>query len=417
MRNKDNRERVKYTKEYKNKIVVGSELREIIEGVILGDATVLKRYPVSDAVIKFCQGDRNKDYIFHLYDKFEPLVATPPRQVVLKREKDYVQHMFQTLSFKFINEYRERYYDGNGKKIIPSDIEDKLTERSLVVMGVLICIFVIIYSLSEYELQGMIQRGVLCNLSLSGLNEETNNLLGIFLVGVKGFDEVNPEKSYLNADKDKKLIYDENKKKSGVYCWTNITNGKRYVGSSENLSRRISWYYSFNRINKLEVRSLICRALLKYGYSGFRLDILEYCSKEKVLEREQYYMDLMKPEYNILQVAGSSSGFKHSEETMAKLRARKPSAEQIEKLRERNIEYNARQETKAKARVRMLEINEKKGIRVEVIDTETKETRSYSSIREAARVIGCEHITILRAEKVLKEKGIDKLINERFIVK
>ena len=131
MRNKDNRERVKYTKEYKNKRVVGSESREIIEGVILGDATVLKRYPVSDAVIKFCQGDRNKDYIFHLYDKFEPLVATPPRQVVLKREKDYVQHMFQTLSFKFINEYRERYYDGNGKKIIPSDIEDKLTERSL----------------------------------------------------------------------------------------------------------------------------------------------------------------------------------------------------------------------------------------------------------------------------------------------
>lgn len=131
MRNKDPRERIKYSERYKSSIVIGSELKEIIEGVILGDATVLRRYPKSDAVIKFCQCERNKDYLYHLYDKFEPLVATPPNRVVLRREKDYVQYMFQTLSFKFINEYRERYYDENGKKRVPRDIEDKLTARSL----------------------------------------------------------------------------------------------------------------------------------------------------------------------------------------------------------------------------------------------------------------------------------------------
>lgn len=131
MRNKDPRERIKYSERYKSSIVKGSELKEIMEGVILGDATVLRRYPKSDAVIKFCQCERNKDYLYHLYDKFEPLVATPPNRVVLRREKDYVQYMFQTLSFKFINEYRERYYDENGKKRVPRDIEDKLTARSL----------------------------------------------------------------------------------------------------------------------------------------------------------------------------------------------------------------------------------------------------------------------------------------------
>lgn len=47
MRNKDLRERIKYSKEYKNNIVIGIELREIIVGVILGDATVLRRYPKS----------------------------------------------------------------------------------------------------------------------------------------------------------------------------------------------------------------------------------------------------------------------------------------------------------------------------------------------------------------------------------
>ena len=57
---------------------------------------------------------------------------------------------------------------------------------------------------------------------------------------------------------------------------------------------------------------LINRALLKEGYSSFSLYILEYCDKNNVVKREQYYIDLLNPEYNILKIAGSSLGFKHS---------------------------------------------------------------------------------------------------------
>lgn len=39
---------------------------------------------------------------------------------------------------------------------------------------------------------------------------------------------------------------------------------------------------------------------------------MEYCNKENVINREQYYIDFFKPEYNILQIAGSSLGFKYS---------------------------------------------------------------------------------------------------------
>jgi len=52
------------------------------------------------------------------------------------------------------------------------------------------------------------------------------------------------------------------------------------------------------------------------------LEILEYCdgsTREDLIKREQYYIDLLKPEYNILQKAGSSLGFKHSEETLTKM--------------------------------------------------------------------------------------------------
>jgi len=43
--------------------------------------------------------------------------------------------------------------------------------------------------------------------------------------------------------------------------------------------------------------------------------ILEYCDKEMVIIREQYYIDLLQPEYNILQLAGSSLGYKHTPES------------------------------------------------------------------------------------------------------
>lgn len=93
------------------------------------------------------------------------------------------------------------------------------------------------------------------------------------------------------------------------------------MGSSTNLSRRFRFYYSLlsiERVLKIS-NSHILSAILKYGYSNFKLEILEYCDSKDLLKREQYYIDLLKPEYNILKRAGSSLGFKHSEETLVKL--------------------------------------------------------------------------------------------------
>lgn len=74
---------------------------------------------------------------------------------------------------------------------------------------------------------------------------------------------------------------------------------------------------------------IISKAILKYGYSNFKLEILEYCDVPNVIEREQYYLDLLNPEYNILKTAGSTLGYKHTEETLAKLKARVFTPEQI----------------------------------------------------------------------------------------
>jgi len=62
----------------------------------------------------------------------------------------------------------------------------------------------------------------------------------------------------------------------------------------------------------------ICRALLKHGH-WHGSTILEYCSPEQCLERENYYLCSLPHEYNILPKAGSSLGYKHSGEAKTKI--------------------------------------------------------------------------------------------------
>jgi group I intron endonuclease len=129
-----------------------------------------------------------------------------------------------------------------------------------------------------------------------------------------------PEKVYENADHQKLQILKENKGKSGVYRWVNKdSSGKSYVGSSVNLRRRFTQYFSIKYL-LLYSYMAINRALLKYGYSNFYLTILEYCDPSKCIEREQYYINHFKPEYNISPTAGAPmTDRNHSEETKKKI--------------------------------------------------------------------------------------------------
>jgi len=128
---------------------------------------------------------------------------------------------------------------------------------------------------------------------------------------------------YSNADTDKLKILSDNKGRAGIYMWTHNESGKRYIGSAFDLSNRIKQYFSIYHLER-DSSMYICNALKFHGYSSFSLMILEYIdvkditkpeAKKIILKREQYYLDLLSPHYNILKLAGSSLGHKHSEET------------------------------------------------------------------------------------------------------
>jgi len=129
---------------------------------------------------------------------------------------------------------------------------------------------------------------------------------------------------YDNANTDKLRILSDNKGKTGIYLWTHKESGKIYVGSAVDLSNRLSKYFSPLDLKRID--NYISRALLHHTHSAFSLSILEYIdisnlSKEEarklILEREQFYIDSLIPEYNILKIAGSSLGFNHSDESIA----------------------------------------------------------------------------------------------------
>lgn len=189
-------------------------------------------------------------------------------------------------------------------------------------------------------------------------------------------------------------ILSENRDKSGIYLWTNNKNSKTYVGSSINLSKRFLKYFNDDALTK--TRMLINLSLLKYKRDNFTLDILEYCSPEDVLTREQFYLDNLKPEYNILKVAGSSLGYTHNEASLLKISKRVISDATL---------------AKKKARVQTDETKEKikrsVGIPVQVSDVHTKEVVIYSSKWEAGLALGVSDSTIgryIKSKKLLLNK-------------
>lgn len=110
------------------------------------------------------------------------------------------------------------------------------------------------------------------------------------------------------------LIKEGLKPHSGIYGFLCKSNNRLYIGSSKTLTTRFNVH-----IKGLRSNILLQNAINKYNLQDFVFVVFEFCEPEKLLSREQFYIDSLKPEFNILQIAGSALGFKHSAETKALL--------------------------------------------------------------------------------------------------
>ena len=165
---------------------------------------------------------------------------------------------------------------------------------------------------------------------------------------------------------------------------------------------RLLDYYQMSQL--LKGKRPIDFALLKYGYSNFRLEILEHCDKKEAVSREQHYLDLFKPEYNILTVAGSTLGFRHSQETRDHMKIHHLLDDKVRKNRSlARLGVKASDLTRAKLSAATTTLI---GIPVVVKNIKTNEETEYVNLTEAAKAIGVSRTAVKKSldlEKVLKK--------------
>ncbi len=127
----------------------------------------------------------------------------------------------------------------------------------------------------------------------------------------------------------------------GIYKIVNGINEKFYVGSAVNFRQRWVKHRNLLRANK-HPNKYFQNSWNKHGEENFIFDIIEEVSKkEKLLEREQYYLDtllfaqeyinkenkkFLEIGYNLCPTAGNMLGYKHTEE--AKRKSRRIKSEQ-----------------------------------------------------------------------------------------
>jgi len=104
-------------------------------------------------------------------------------------------------------------------------------------------------------------------------------------------------------------------KGSCIYIIRNLVNGKRYIGSTSSFNNRKAVHNLLLRKNK-HFNKHLQSAYNKYGYDSFKFFILEKCSKEILQNKEQYYIDNFKPEYNKRIIADSSRGLKYGPQSI-----------------------------------------------------------------------------------------------------
>jgi len=164
-----------------------------------------------------------------------------------------------------------------------------------------------------------------------------------------------------------------------VYIIRNVLNNKLYVGSTRREGSERWMEHRKNLRGNRHHSFYLQRAWNKNGESAFQFEIIQKdVPSESIREHEQYWMDILKPEYNVspsangpgslsaetkAKISAKLKGRKASPETRAllsKLRTgKKLSPESIEKTAAAHRGMKRSEETKIKMRNKQIEIASK----------------------------------------------------------
>ena len=138
----------------------------------------------------------------------------------------------------------------------------------------------------------------------------------------------------------------------GIYSIKNLINNQYYIGQAVDIKRR--WRREKYELNCEEQawNLHLQRAWNKYGAENFEFSVVELCSQEQLDEREKFWIlfyDAYHNGYNQSMGGGGVRGWKHTEESLAKLSSAhkdKMTPERREKARATTTEYWSNEENR-----------------------------------------------------------------------
>lgn len=125
--------RSKNIEQYKTQVKITAHQRQVLVGVMLGDANLYTQNNGRTYQLRISQSDQHRDYVYHLYDIFQDFVRTAPRRVERRsfcNSTPKGRWFFSTLAHHSFQFYGRRFYK-NSVKRVPKDISRFLTARGL----------------------------------------------------------------------------------------------------------------------------------------------------------------------------------------------------------------------------------------------------------------------------------------------
>lgn len=102
--------------------------------------------------------------------------------------------------------------------------------------------------------------------------------------------------------------------KSGIYQIQSIETNKKYIGRTSDFHMR-KWRHLYALTEGIHINKNLQRHVNIYGIRDLVFSIIEYCPVEQIIEKEKYYIELYKPEFNFV----FETPRKHNKETCEKI--------------------------------------------------------------------------------------------------
>jgi group I intron endonuclease len=161
--------------------------------------------------------------------------------------------------------------------------------------------------------------------------------------------------------------------KACIYCLRHMPTNRSYVGHTTQKPFDRLYGHIFELVRGNHLSTFMQNVWNKYGNHEFEFEVLEFCTIEDRLEREQYWIDKFRAVFNVAKVAGSTLGTKRTPEHRKKFSEAQKKAGNVKKYLHTEEAQKRHKEVVASAEYREKMSKRMKG---RIITDETKKRMS-----------------------------------------